>query len=150
MTTVPLLIRNGKDTECLKQWPSCLERLPEAERRGARGQREREGGALGPGPLGDEVPAHAPGEPAPDREPEPEAGLAVARGAALEAGEDALVLARPEAGAAIGHLDGRRLAIRADVDDGLAPARAVAQRVLEQQPHDPGHGRGVRERPGAA
>src|SRR4051794_25923242 len=99
-------------------------------------QRELEACAVLRG-HGLQVAAHAPGELAPDREAEPEAGRALARGAALEAAEDARVLARREPGAAVGDTDDGAVAVNGDRRRDDPAAGAVAQRVVEQDPEDP-------------
>src|SRR4051812_23368987 len=99
-------------------------------------QRELEAGAV----LrrhGAQVAAHAPGQLAPDRQSEPEARRPLARGAALEAPEDARVLARREPRAAVGDAHDRGVAAGHDRRRDEPPARAVAQRVVEQDAEDP-------------
>src|SRR3954465_14826119 len=93
-------------------------------------------------PRGDraQVAAHAPRELAPDGEAEPEARRPLARGAALEAPEDARVLAGREARAAVGDPHDRVVGVAFDRRGHDPAGRPVAQRVVEQDAQDAGDG----------
>src|SRR4051812_42746182 len=84
-----------------------------------------------------QIAAHAPRELAADRQAEAEAGRVVARGAALEAPEDARVLTRREAGPAVGDADDGGVPVASDRRRDAPAGRAVAKGVVEQDAEDP-------------
>src|SRR4051794_18563851 len=101
-----------------------------------RGEREREARPRGLAVGEDELAAHALGQLAADRQAEAEAALRAGGAAAVEALEDVLALLGRDARPVVGHLDADVAALpRGAQRHGLA-GRAVAQRVVEQDPDD--------------
>ena len=96
------------------------------------------------------VAAHPLGELAADGQAEAEAALARRRAAALEALEDPLAILAAHAGAVVGDRDVRVVAVVLGAHDDRRVLGRVAQRVVDEDAHDPGDGVGVAAAPAGA